>query len=106
MRRLLATILSVEILLGLATPRRAFAEETSRPAAPASIVLQKSPIALDLPARSSLEDVAADGIRSPLRPFAPARPRPVLSEDGWLVVGAAAIVGVLLLVVVVGGLAD
>jgi hypothetical protein len=107
MRRVVvATILTVGLLLGLATPRCALAEETSRGPAPASIVLGHRQISLDLPARAPLDDAMTDRARSPQRPFAPVRPHAVLSEDGMVVVAAAAVVGVLLLVIVVAGIAD
>src|SRR5262245_24456725 len=94
MGRIVSKILALALALGLMTPRRALAEEVrSSGAPPPAIVLLRAPISLDLPARAALLAPAKDRLRSPRSPFASPPAREVrLSEDGMLVVGAAAVV--------------
>jgi hypothetical protein len=108
MRRNAAKILAIGLALGLAMPRSALgAESPSSVVQGPTIVRTAPPISLDLPARVLVGDALTDGVRSPRSPFASAHAREVrLSEDGMLVVGAAVVVGALLLVILVAGITD
>jgi hypothetical protein len=93
MRRI---IVAVALALVPAMPSGALAENArSSGPPPPEIVVHRAPVSLELPARAPL--------LAPLTVWtsAPA-PREVrLNEDQWLVVGAAAVLGVVLLVIVV-----
>src|SRR5690606_41752643 len=96
------------LVLGMAMPNAALAEEPRSDGAspPAIIVTRPTAAALDLAARAPLLDPRSTDALSRRAPWTSA-PRDVrLNEDQWLVVGAAAVLGVVLLAIVVAAVVD
>lgn len=95
------------LVLCVLTPNAALADEPrSDGASPPAIVVTRAPATLDVTARAPLLDPRPEGALSPRAAWM-SEPQDVrLNEDQWLVVGAAAVLGVVLLVVVVSAVVD